>query len=336
MCRIGLSVGLQLPKLAGRVRLPYPAFFRGEKVNLSKKRIIYNIFILSLCLVICGCSGKKSHSDITSSEISAGQYGSSPYVEVNGNVPMFSEEDKVTTPFEIYSELDSLGRCGVAYANICKEIMPTQERGTIGNVKPSGWHTVNYHELIDGNYLYNRCHLIAFELAGENDNEKNLITGTRYFNVNGMLPFENKVAAFVKSTGYHVLYRVTPVFEGDNLVASGVYMEAFSVEDNGSGICFNVFVYNVQPGIDINYANGESCISKNQDGGKESLSDDSVVTEQNNGKKGNYVLNINTKKFHYDSCSAVESMAQNNKKYVNDSRESIINQGYSPCKICNP
>lgn len=305
-------------------------------MNLSKKRIIYNIFLLSLCVALCGCSGKKSHSDTTLSEISAVQYSSSPYVEVNGNVPMFSEEDKVTTPFEVYSELDSLGRCGVAYANICKEIMPTQERGAIGNVKPSGWHTVNYHELIDGNYLYNRCHLIAFELAGENDNEKNLITGTRYFNVNGMLPFENKVAAFVKSTGYHVLYRVTPVFEGDNLVASGVYMEAFSVEDNGSGICFNVFVYNVQPGIDINYANGESCISKNWDWDKELLSDDSVVIEQNNGKKGNYVLNINTKKFHYDSCSAVESMAENNKKYVNDSRESIINQGYSPCKICNP
>ncbi len=182
------------------------------------------------------------------------------YVELDGNVPSFSDSEKVTTAFENYSDLDELKRCGVAYANICKEIMPTEKRGSIGSVKPSGWHTMNYHELVDGNYLYNRCHLIAFELAGENANVKNLITGTRYLNVKGMLPYENAVAKYVKSTNNHVLYRVTPVFEGDNLVATGVKMEAWSVEDNGKGICFNIFVYNVQPGIAIDYATGDSWV----------------------------------------------------------------------------
>jgi DNA-entry nuclease len=183
----------------------------------------------------------------------------SPYTVINDNVPYFSEEDKVRTDaFETYSELDSLGRCGVAYANICQELMPTEARGEIGSIKPSGWHTVNYHEYVDGNYLYNRCHLIGYQLSGENANEKNLITGTRYLNVEGMLPFENEVAEYVEETGNHVLYRVTPVFEEDNLVASGVQMEAYSVEDQGEGVMFNVYCYNVQPGITIDYATGES------------------------------------------------------------------------------
>lgn len=185
-------------------------------------------------------------------------YQSETYIELNGNIPNFTEEDYNTKPFEYYSDLDSLGRCGVAYANICKELMPTEERGKIGMIKPSGWQTVKYPELVEGNYLYNRCHLIGFQLAGENANEKNLITGTRYFNVDGMLPFENMVAEYVEETGNHVLYRVTPEYEGENLVASGVRMEAWSVEDEGEGICFHVFVYNVQPGIVIDYKTGES------------------------------------------------------------------------------
>ncbi len=181
-----------------------------------------------------------------------------PYEIINGNVPFFTPDEITTQPFEIYSELDNLGRCGVAYANIGKELMPTEERGEIGYIKPTGWHTVKYPNTIKDRYLYNRCHLIAFCLAGENDNDKNLITGTRYFNVEGMLPFENKVLYYVKDTGNHVLYRVTPVFEGNNLVASGVIMEAFSVEDNGKGVCFNVFIYNKQPGITIDYTTGDS------------------------------------------------------------------------------
>lgn len=184
-------------------------------------------------------------------------YSGSPYVELNGNVPYFEESEYTKEAFEYYSELDSLGRCQVAYANICTELMPTEERGQIGMIKPSGWHTVKY-DCVEGKYLYNRCHLIGYQLAGENANELNLITGTRYLNVQGMLPFENMVDDYVEETKNHVLYRVTPVFEGDNLLASGVQMEAWSVEDQGKGICFNVYVYNVQPGVEIDYATGES------------------------------------------------------------------------------
>ena len=205
------------------------------------------------------------------------------YVTLDGNMPLFSDDEKKSTEsFENYSELDNLKRCGVAYANICRELMPTEKRGSIGSVKPTGWHTKNYHELVDGNYLYNRCHLIAFELAGENANVKNLITGTRYFNVKGMLPYENKVAQYVKSTNNHVLYRVTPVFEGDNLVATGVRMEGWSVEDKGAGICFNIFVYNVQPGIAIDYATGDSWVDDSIQIISDSVSSNSQST--GNGK----------------------------------------------------
>ena len=180
-----------------------------------------------------------------------------PYVVLNENMPDFTEEDLIKENFEYYSPLDYLGRCGTAFAKIGIETMPTEERGEIGQIKPSGWKTVKYDN-IDGKYLYNRCHLIGFQLAGENANEKNLITGTRYMNVEGMLPFENMVAEYVKKRNNHVLYRVTPIFEGENLVASGVQIEAKSIEDNGKGICFNVYVYNAQPGIIIDYSNGKS------------------------------------------------------------------------------
>lgn len=184
--------------------------------------------------------------------------GQKAYAVINWGEPFFTDDEKGNTEaFEIYSELDELGRCGVAYANICPELMPTEERGEIGSVKPTGWHTVKYDQ-ISGRYLYNRCHLIGFQLAGENANEKNLITGTRYLNVEGMLPFENEIADYVKKTGNHVLYRVTPIFEGDNLVANGVLMEAWSVEDNGVGVKFNIFCYNVQPFVGIDYATGDS------------------------------------------------------------------------------
>ena len=189
------------------------------------------------------------------------EFSGTPYVVINDNIPYFGIGDYTTTSFEFYSELDALGRCGVAYACIGKDIMPTEERESIGQVKPSGWHTVKY-DCVNGKYLYNRCHLIGFQLAGENANEKNLITGTRYFNVEGMLPFEDMVADYVRETNNHVLYRVTPIYTGDNLVANGVLMEAYSIEDNGDGVCFNVYVYNNQPGVTIDYASGESWLSE--------------------------------------------------------------------------
>jgi DNA-entry nuclease len=188
------------------------------------------------------------------------EYNGESYVTINNNEPNFDEEDYTTSSFEKYSELDSLGRCGVAYANVSKDTMPTEKRGSIGMIKPSGWHTIKYDN-VDGKYLYNRCHLIGYQLTGENANEKNLITCTRQTNTVGMLEFENKVAEYVKETNNHVLYRVTPIFENNNLVASGIQMEAKSVEDKGEGISFNVYVYNVQDGIEINYETGESKLS---------------------------------------------------------------------------
>lgn len=202
-------------------------------------------------------SQTSTATSVSLSDIPA--YSGSPYVAVNNNVPFFTDNDMTTTAFETYSNLDNLSRCGVAYANVCTEIMPTEERGAIGQVKPSGWHTVKY-DIVSGKYLYNRCHLIGYQLSAENANTKNLITGTRYLNTEGMLPFENMVADYVKETNNHVLYRVTPMFDGNNLVASGVLMEAKSVEDNGDGILFNVYCYNVQPGIAIDYATGDSAL----------------------------------------------------------------------------
>lgn len=185
------------------------------------------------------------------------EYSGAPYVELNGNEPSFDEADFTENSFETYAELDVLGRCGTAYANVGEDLMPTEKRGSIGSVKPSGWQIAKY-DFVDGKYLYNRCHLIGYQLSGENANERNLITGTRYLNVDGMLPFENLVADYVKETGNHVLYRVTPVFEGSEPVARGVQMEAESVEDRGESVSFNVFCYNVQPGVVIDYATGGS------------------------------------------------------------------------------
>lgn len=207
--------------------------------------------------------------------------------------------------------------------------MPTEERGAIGSVKPTGWHTVKYNGIVDGNYLYNRCHLIAYCLTAENANKKNLITGTRYLNIEGMLPYETMVANYVDRTGNHVLYRVTPVFKGDNLLASGVIMEGYSVEDKGKGIKFCVYAYNVQPDIKIDYETGDSKL----------ISDKSKNTGNNSPDqetKQTYIVNLNTKKFHKPNCRSVSSMSERNKKTYKGKRSSLINNGYSPCKICNP
>ena len=252
-------------------------------------------------------------------------FAGEPYVIINENIPFFEEEDMVTRSYESYSELDALGRCGVAVSCIGRDLMPTEDRGSIGQVKPSGWQTVRYDDLIEGKYLYNRCHLIGYQLAGENANEQNLITGTRYMNVDGMLPFENMVADYVKETDNHVIYRVIPVFENEDLVAKGVIMEAQSVEDDGEGICFNVFVHNIQPGVTIDYKTGKSA-----------QSDDTAEPQTDTAQKCEYVLNTNTHKFHYPDCASAKDTKPENKKSVIDTRRNIISDGYSPCGNCKP
>lgn len=284
-------------------------------------------------------------------------YSGKPYTAVNNNDPYFTSDNLTTEAFENYSELDALGRCGVAYANVCLETMPTEKRGSISEVKPTGWHSVKYDN-VDGKSLYNRCHLIGYQLTAENANQQNLITGTRYLNVDGMLPFENMVADYVKETDNHVLYRVTPIFTGDNLVADGVLMEGYSVEDEGDGICFCVYAYNVQPGITIDYATGDSWLSSEKENSDSSSGGNSAVSQSAADKSGTqqaavqtesvketsapvstgteYILNTNTKKFHYPSCSSVKQMKASNKKEYTGSRDDLIAQGYDPCKKCNP
>ncbi len=252
-------------------------------------------------------------------------YAGEASVSINNGTPFFTPEEITTEVFENYSELDSLGRCGMAFANICQELMPTGERGNISRVKPTGWQTVQYDVIAD-KHLYNRCHLIGYQLAGENANEKNLITGTRYLNVEGMLPWENLVAEYVEETGNHVLYRVTPCFDGNNLVASGVLMEGFSVEDNGEGICFNVYCYNVQPGVMIDYETGDSCLDESWP----------ASTADQEGKEYDYVLNVNTKKFHKPSCASAQEMNAKNREYFSGSRKTLMEDGYLPCSRCNP
>ena len=292
-------------------------------------------------------------------------YDGKAYVAVNNNEPFFTDSDMTTTAFENYSDLDSLGRCGVAYANICRDIMPTEERGKIGMIKPSGWHTVKY-DVIKDRYLYNRCHLIGYQLAGENANPKNLITGTRYLNVEGMLPFENLVADYVNNTGNHVLYRVTPMFSGSNLVANGVLIEAKSVEDNGGGILFNVYCYNVQPGIGINYENGDSWLdgttpqkqsaqtdtpqnegsqssagsgagetgSSGSTTGSASSGSDSSATENSAADSSNSETMVHItatgKKYHRAGC---RTLKKSDTEVTLDEAKSM---GLSPCGICNP
>lgn len=262
-------------------------------------------------------------------------YSGQPYVAVNGNVPYFTDEDLTDVSFESYSELDSLGRCGVAYASVSQDTMPTTERGSIGEVKPTGWHTVKYDN-VDGKYLYNRCHLIGYQLTAENANEKNLITGTRYLNVQGMLPFENMTADYVKETGKHVMYRVTPIFEGNNLVASGVLMEAKSVEDKGEGVLFCVYVYNVQPGITIDYATGESFADGSASAQVTSGQETTGNVSSQNQAVTTYILNTNSKKFHLPGCTSVKKMSTENKQEFSGTRDEVIAKGYEPCKNCNP
>ena len=248
-------------------------------------------------------------------------YAGEPFVVVNDNIPNFSQKDYTTESYERYDDLDALNRCTLTVACIGSDLMPTEERGSIGQVKPTGWVTAKY-DFVDGKYLYNRCHLIGFQLTGENANACNLITGTRYMNVDGMLPFENMVADYIKETGNHVLYRVIPIFEGDNLVANGVTMEAISVEDNGEGICFYVYVYNVQPGVEIDYATGESWLAEpvTQDG------EDTLI----------YIVNTSSGKFHEESCAQGMSIKSENCGTFETTRSQMIAWNFTPAGCCKP
>lgn len=285
----------------------------------SRSAALLLSLLLSL-LVLTSCAVPTNNApNISLEEIPP--FSGQAYVEVNGNQPYFTEEDWTEESFESYAPLDELHRCGTAYANVGRDLMPTEDRGSIGQVKPSGWHSAKY-DIVDGKYLYNRCHLIGYQLTGENANKENLITGTRYLNIEGMLPFENLVTDYVKETGNHVLYRVTPIFTGDNLVADGVLMEGWSVEDEGEGVCYCVFAYNAQPGVEIDYATGESALA-----GEKTPS----VQE-----KADYVLNTGTKKFHKPDCPSVSDMQQGNRENFSGSREELLEQGYAPCGRCKP
>ncbi|SFQ00458.1 DNA-entry nuclease [Oscillibacter sp. PC13] len=290
------------------------------------KQLQTQLLFLLICALLTGCALDASQGTSYADLADIPDFSGEPYVVLQNNQPDFPEADFTTASFEEYSDLDWLGRCGTAYANVGLDTMPTEARGSIGQVKPTGWQTVKY-DFVDGKYLYNRCHLIGYQLTAENANEKNLITGTRYMNVDGMLPFENLVADYVKETGNHVLYRVTPIFQDSNLVASGVQMEAISVEDDGEGVCFNVYVYNNQPGVSIDYATGESCLAE---------ADTASDKEGTASVEATYILNTKSRKFHDPACSGAAAMSEANKEVYIGSRDTLISEGYEPCGQCKP
>lgn len=352
-----------------------------RKYNGYRKLWIGLLAVASLSMSACGADGilqngsgdsvavnNDSGAGSQSGEVSVDsvedvpEYTGEPYVEINENQPEFTEDQMTTKSYEDYSPLDELGRCQTAEACIGEDLMPTENRESISSVKPSGWENKKY-DIVDGGYLYNRCHLIGFQLTGENANERNLITGTRYMNVEGMLPFEDEVADYIHETENHVLYRVTPIFEEDDLVASGVQMEAKSVEDDGAGVSFNVYVYNVQPYIAINYENGDSYqteelavaegewVSDADEETDSSKTDSSAASENsdkksavnsdkkntvNSDKKQTYIINTNTKKFHKPDCSSIEDIKDENKEEYKGTRTELTQQGYEPCGRCKP
>lgn len=285
---------------------------------------LYTI-ILSLLVVLVSFSACTNSNDVTTptafSLDNVPEYSGSPYVEINDNYPYFTENELSTKSFEYYGKLDSLGRCTTCMACIGRDLQPTEARGEIGSVKPTGWHTVKYDN-VNNKYLYNRCHLIGYQLTAENANPRNLITGTRALNVDGMLPFENMVDDYLEEYNNHVLYRVTPVFKDNELVARGVLMEAYSVEDKGAGVCFNVYCYNNQPDIEIDYKTGESKYV-----GTSSIND---------AGKQTYVVNLNTRKYHKPTCQSATSISADNKKTYTGYKENLEKNGYVACKSCNP
>lgn len=293
-----------------------------KKAPVKKARSVFLLMVLAAALAVSAWKLFDRPLSFTLTDVPA--FSDQPYVLLNDNRPDFPETDGTEEAFERYSPLDLLGRCGPAYASVCLETMPIEPRGEIGQVKPSGWRTVKY-DFVDGKYLYNRCHLLGYQLTAENANPENLITGTRYMNTQGMLPFENQVAEYVRETGNHVLYRVTPVFEGTDLVASGVQMEAESVEDGGRGVCFNVYVYNAQPGVVIDYATGDNW----PEGAERGTSSEPSAEER-------YVLNTKSMKFHRPDCAGAQSMSEGNRREYAGGREALIAEGYEPCGQCKP
>jgi len=350
-------------------------------MNVNDKkafRYLLCAVLLVCCLMVSACSSSKAGPETDSTEsqtstsaetstsekntaatesISAEErysidvnaipaFSGTPYFEVNSNIPIFDRTEKTTEAFEHYSSLDRLGRCGVAFVNVCKAIMPTVEQGDNSEVIPKGWNDAAY-DFIDGSALYYRSQLIDFQLSGENANIKNLITGTRYLDIEGMQPFENKVAEYVQGTNKHVLYRVTPIYNGDNLVASGVLMEAQSVEDNGKDLSYCVYCYNAQPGVAIDYATGSSSAdgtiaSPAAEAAPETAPAEEAAPETNVQQPAqttpvhDYVLNTSTRKFHLPKCGTIKNMKDANKQLYTGSREDLINQGYSPCEKCDP
>lgn len=311
---------------------------KKQRIRRKTGAAALTLLLLLQSLLFAGCDAGQlsdaakllpegSSSSVTAESVEeVPDYAGEPYAVVNDNVPDFATEELEADAYETYSRLDGLGRCQTAEAVVGQELMPQEKRGSIGQIKPSGWHTVRYDN-VEGKYLYNRCHLIGYQLTGENANERNLITGTRYMNTEGMLPFEDMVADYVQETGNHVMYRVVPIYRKQNLVASGVQMEAWSIEDEGEGICFNVYVYNAQPGIEIDYADGESRLDDGGEGDGQPA---------DTGAVHDYILNTSSKKFHRPSCSGVQDMAEKNMEPFRGSREDVLAQGYTPCGRCKP
>ncbi|WP_026496698.1 DNA/RNA non-specific endonuclease [Butyrivibrio sp. WCD3002] len=335
--------------------------------NIFFSKMISSVTLITalLCanfLGTCAAGGEKT------ADLSIPAYSGSPSVEINDNKPEFIKDEITKVSFESYGELDDLGRCTPAMASIGKDLMPTKDRESISMVRPTGWDQEKYPGLVDSDppYLYNRCHMIGFQLTGENANEQNLITGTRYFNVEGMLPYENEVADYIRSTGNHVMYRVTPVFEGNNLLCDGVKIEALSVEDGGKGISFNVFCYNVQPGVIIDYSDGSNKLDRNYKADQSQKTDEKGVSDNGsqNGKTTftleefaatgggdntenvsrsasektySYIGNWNSHVFHYPDCDSVKDMKEKNKVYFEDAtRDEVIENGFKPCQRCAP
>ena len=329
-----------------------------QPIGLLRYAILALALLVALApsFVLSGCASSAQSSNVTTSQLLSEEvpaYTGQPAVEVDDDAPSFSEEEisyaRENEGFESFSELDSLGRCGAVTVCVGPETMPKdgEERGSIGMIKPSGWQTSKYN-FVDGKYLFNRCHLVGWQLSGENANERNLVTGTRSMNVEGMLPYEDEVASYVDQTGNHVLYRATPIFEGDELVCRGVEIEAYSLEDDGAGISFNVFCYNVEPGVSIDYATGENAegdetaafdTSTTDTSATTSATEDQATSEETAAEAediGTYVLNTNTMRFHDPTCSSVEDIAPNNKEEYDGSRQALIDEGYESCGRCKP
>lgn len=287
------------------------------------KKLLSAFLIACLSFSLSGCSAQQAEAPsqtVSQDEIPA--FTDQAYVVLNNNVPTFTEEEITDQSFETYYPLDDLGRVTGAFASIGTDLLPTKERGNISSVKPTGWHSVQYDN-VEGKNLYNRCHLIAWSLTGEDANPNNLITGTRYLNIEGMKPFEDMTRDYIKETGNHVMYRVIPVYTRDNLVADGVIMEGYSVEDNGEGIEFNIYAYNEQPGITIDHATGDSA-----------LNGEEIDSSTNENTQGTYVINKSTKKIHDPSCSSVSNMKEENKEFYRGNLQDLLDQGYTIHNQC--